>query len=137
MSRKKTLEEKIGDIERGQNNWLEPLREWLKDAQNMGKISLNEDLIAKKSSAKKIFGSNLYLSAKKITALPQTQWAALAAARKKESDFSLSCTLVPKVGVEPTQGCPYSILSATCMPISPLRQKTKVLPLFSAGNKLA
>jgi hypothetical protein len=34
------------------------------------------------------------LSAKKISGLPQTQWAALAAARKKESDFSLSCTLV-------------------------------------------
>jgi len=35
----------------------------------MGKIALNEDLSAKKSLAKKIFGSNLYLSAKKISEL--------------------------------------------------------------------
>jgi Site-specific recombinases, DNA invertase Pin homologs len=53
ISRKKTLEEKISDLEQGQNSWLEPLREWLKDAQNVGKIALNEDLIAQKSFAKK------------------------------------------------------------------------------------
>jgi DNA invertase Pin-like site-specific DNA recombinase len=105
MSRKKTLEEKISDLELGQNNWLEPLREWLKDAQNVGKISLNEDLIAKKSFAKKIFGLNLYLSAKKISGLPQTQWAALAAAQQKIGVSPESCKLVPKVGVEPTRGC--------------------------------
>ena len=40
-------------------------------------------LSAKKSSAKKIFGSNLSLSAKKIFALPQNEWAALAAAQQK------------------------------------------------------
>ena len=102
MSQKKTLEEKISDLELGQNNWLEPMREWLKDAQNVGKISLNEDLVAKKSFAKKIFGSNLYLSAKKISGLPQTQWAALAAVRENLDKLSFSCNLVPEVGVEPT-----------------------------------
>ncbi len=94
MSRKKTLEEKISDIEQGQNNWLEPLREWLKDAQNVGKISLNENLIAKKSFAKKIFGSNLYLSAKKISGLPQTQWAALAAAVQNKDKIPNRCSVV-------------------------------------------
>lgn len=33
MSRKKTLEDKIADLELGLNDWLEPLREWLKGAQ--------------------------------------------------------------------------------------------------------
>lgn len=73
MSRKKTLEDKIADLELGLNDWLEPLREWLKGAQE-----------------------------------------------------ELSCLLVPKVGVEPTRGCPHSILSAACMPISPLRQKNLI-----------
>ena len=128
MSQRKTLEEKINNLEQGQNNWLEPLKEWLKDAQNVGKISLNEDLIAKKLFAKKIFGSNLYLSAKKISGLPQTQWAALAAAIENSDKNKLSCSVVPKVGVEPTRGCPHSILSATCMPVSPLRRPMKSMP---------
>ena len=83
VSAKRTLEEKITEIERGQNDWLEPLRQWLKDAQNMREIAKKTDLSAKKSSAKKIFGSNLSLSAKKIFALPQNEWAALAAAHEK------------------------------------------------------
>ncbi|HOX30258.1 MAG TPA: recombinase family protein [Candidatus Pacearchaeota archaeon] len=120
MSRKKTLEEKINDLELCQNNWLEPMREWLKDAQNVGKISLNEDLIAKKSFAKKIFGSNLYLSAKKISGLPKTQWAALAAAAKKRGEIQDCYIVVPEVGVEPTWGFPRSILSAVCMPVPAL-----------------
>jgi hypothetical protein len=44
--------------------------------------------------AKKIFGSNLYLSAKKISGLPQTQWAALAAAQQKIGVSPESCKLV-------------------------------------------
>ena len=127
MSRKKTLEEKINDLEQGRNSWLEPMREWLKEAQNVGEIAISPDLSLKKSFAKKIFGSNLYLSAKKISAVPQNQWAALAAARENFGKVELSCLLVPKVGVEPTQGCPYSILSAACMPISPLRRSLKHL----------
>lgn len=29
--------------------------------------------------------------------------------------------MVPKVGLEPTQGCPYQILSLARLPVSPLR----------------
>jgi len=71
ISAKRTLEEKIIEIEKGGNNWLEPLRQWLKDAQNMREIAENSDLSAKKSSAKKIFGSNLSLSAKKSAGSPE------------------------------------------------------------------
>ncbi len=46
-----------------------------KISRNLTKI-VSSFLSAKKSFAKKIFGSNLYLSAKKISGLPQTQWAA-------------------------------------------------------------
>jgi hypothetical protein len=50
---------------------------------------LKSDLLAKK-----IFGSNLYLSAKKISGLPQTQWAVLAAAVKNSNEKEMSCNLV-------------------------------------------
>jgi len=89
MSRKKSLEEKINDFEHGRNNWLGPMREWLEYAQNMGKIAQNFNLSAKKVSAKKIFGSDLHLSAKKITGRPAIQWAAIAAGRNLEGKKEL------------------------------------------------
>ena|GEM_PF-2383084 len=30
------------------------------------------------------------------------------------------CVMVPEVGLEPTQGCPYQILSLARLPVSPL-----------------
>jgi hypothetical protein len=36
----------------------------------------------KKVFAQKVFGSNLFLENKQIVSTPQTQWAAIAAARK-------------------------------------------------------
>ena len=90
---KKTLEEKIDDVEQGRNSWLEPMREWLKDAQNIREIAENNDLFTKKSFAKKIFGSNLMLSAKKISGRPENEWAALAAANKK-TGLSPDCQIV-------------------------------------------
>ena len=102
MSRKKTLEEKIGDLEQGRNSWLGPMREWLNEAQNIGKIAQNSDLSAKKVSAKKIFGSDLHLSAKKITGRPVDQWAAIAAGRNLEGKKEL-CYIMERVkGVGPS-----------------------------------
>jgi len=66
MSGKKTLEEKIIDLEQRQNAWLEPLRKWIKEAENAGAIARNDDLIAKKVIAKKMFGSNLRLGARNL-----------------------------------------------------------------------
>ena len=101
VSIKKTLEEKIIKIEQGQNNWLEPLRLWLKDAQNTAQTAQNSDLSAKKSFAKKIFGSNLSLSAKKLAGKAQNEWAALAAAHEKIGLLPESTILVPPPGIEP------------------------------------
>lgn len=33
--------------------------------------------------------------------------------------------MVPEVGIEPTHGCPYQILSLARLPVPPLRQKSK------------
>jgi hypothetical protein len=61
---------------------------------DVSEIAKKTDLSAKKSSAKKIFGSNLSLSAKKIFALPQNEWAALAAAVQNSGKIPVNTILV-------------------------------------------
>ena len=90
------------------------MREWLKDAQNIRGIAQNADLSAQKASTKKIFGSDLPLSAKKITGRPAIQWAAIAAARNFDDKTSL-CTRMERVkGVgpsfQPWEGCIIAVI---------------------------
>src|SRR3989344_3334591 len=119
LSEKKTLEEKISDVEKKQTGWLEPAEEWIKEAENLPTIANGEDLFLKKVAAKKIFGSNLILSNRKVRLkpekVPQLQWAALAAANSQIGKMENSFILVPSVGFEPTslaahapQACAYA-----------------------------
>src|SRR3989344_1563776 len=59
MSEKKLLEEKIIHLEQKKTGWIEPMREWIKQAENLPKIARENNLLDKKVMAKKIFGSNL------------------------------------------------------------------------------
>ncbi|MBI3273577.1 MAG: hypothetical protein HYZ69_00365 [Candidatus Colwellbacteria bacterium] len=72
MSEKKMLEERINTLEKEQTGWIEPLREWIKEAQIGVKIARDHDLYQKKVMAKKLFGSNLLLSARTIHLPPTT-----------------------------------------------------------------
>ncbi len=117
MSDKKSLEEKIFKLEHDQSRWLEPMQEWIKEAQNMDKIVCEDDLLAKKVMAKKIFGSNLLLSDKKVVVINQeqsqnpsgsidkssskTQWTAVRAAHALAGEKPLSCVMERVGGVEP------------------------------------
>ena len=109
MSEKKSLEEKIIYFEQKRTGWIEPMREWIKEAGNLPKIARENNLFAKKVMAKKIFGSNLHLLAKKVfwnelkngSNWPQTQWAAVQAAQEKIGKISESLILVPPRGIEP------------------------------------
>jgi len=98
LSEKKTLEEKIADVEKKQTGWLEPAEEWIKEAENLPTIANGEDLFLKKVAAKKIFGSNLILSNRKVRLkpekVPQPQWAALAAANSQIEKMENSYILV-------------------------------------------
>ena len=71
MSEKKSLEEKIITLEQRQTGWIEPLREWIKEAQTGEKIARGYDLIPKKVIAKKMFGSNLLLSSQNLRLEPE------------------------------------------------------------------
>ena len=109
MNEKKSLEEKIINLEQKRTGWIEPMREWIKEAANLPKIAREHNLLPKKVMAKKIFGSNLRLMAGKVVLeelkngqnWPKTQWAALKAACEKIGKISESLILVPSTGIEP------------------------------------
>ena len=86
LSERKSVEEVLATLERGGMPWLEPMREWIKDASILNEIAEDTSLPAKKSSLQKIFGSNLYLKNEKVFGTAQPQYAALAASRENFSD---------------------------------------------------
>ena len=109
MGEKKSLEEKIIHFEQKRTGWLEPMKDWIKEAENLPKIARENNLFAKKVIAKKVFGSNLRLAARKVVLVelkngdnsPQTPWAALGAAREKIGKILDCRILVAPRGIEP------------------------------------
>ena len=112
LLQKKSLEEEITNLSHKQNDWLEPMKEWIKDAQSLDKIASDDDLFAKKVKAKEIFGSNLLLGEKLVRAsAPKilnslgefggNPWDALRASRIWASKKPSSSILVGGIGLEP------------------------------------
>ncbi len=101
MSERKSVEEVQAKAQRGQCAWLEPMREWINDAQTLDEIAKNGDLLSKKSSLQKIFGSNLTLRNKKPVESPVKQYASLREARSNFSENQLSFILAAGLGFEP------------------------------------
>ncbi len=104
LSRKKSLEEERSLLHKGHVAWLEPLREWLKDAEMLGETAVSPDLRIKKSSLQKIFGSNPSLKNRRIEFNPLPPYAALRAARQNFSENQTSSVFVRDGRIElPTQ----------------------------------
>ncbi|KKU11588.1 MAG: Recombinase [Parcubacteria group bacterium GW2011_GWC2_45_7] len=109
MSEKKSLEEKIIHLEQKRTGWIEPMKEWIKQAGNLPKIAREDNLLDKKVAAKEIFGSNLLLAGKEARfgapkigeQSAQNQWAALQAAHQLASEKPISFVLVAPTGFEP------------------------------------
>ena len=109
LSEKKSLEEQMARIEQKRTGWLEPMAEWIKEAENLPKIARESNLFAKKVAAKEIFGSNLRLANREARlAAPSGEdlsggnaWAALRAATEKIGTVAESQILVPSAGIEP------------------------------------
>jgi hypothetical protein len=88
LSEKKSLEEKISSLQQRQTGWIEPMKNWVNQAQNLGKTANESNLFEKKVALKEIVGSNLILQNREArlfgtdgTVPPiQKQWAALRAA---------------------------------------------------------
>ncbi|KKP60057.1 MAG: Recombinase [Candidatus Nomurabacteria bacterium GW2011_GWF2_35_66] len=119
LSEKKSLEEEISRNQQKQKHWLEPMQEWIKEAQNMKKIALDCNLLDKKVAAKKVFGSNLLLQNKIVRASApdfsnsianqtQTAWACLRHAHSLTPAKPICTVLVPRprfeLGTYPSSG---------------------------------
>ena len=83
LMEKKSLDEKMARIEQKQNDWLEPMKEWIKVASNLVKIARDSNLLEKKVAAKEIFGSNLRLASRAVRGEPVFPFS--AALRAAES----------------------------------------------------
>ncbi len=82
MSEKKSVEEQAARLERTPSAWIEPARQWIKDASMLDEIAKNFDLPSKKSSLHKIFGLNLLLKNRRVEFCPVKPYDALRASRE-------------------------------------------------------
>ena len=102
---RRALEEQVLKFERNAAHWLEPLREWINEAQTMREIAQSEDLPLKKSSLQKIFGSNLTLHAREARGTAKMHWLSLLGGKESQYQNASFPMSVPKVvtsrGVEP------------------------------------
>jgi predicted phage tail protein len=113
FSEKKSLEEQITKLEQKQNDWVEPMENWINYAQTLEKIASDSNLFSKKVAAKEVFGSNLLLASREarlrapsgIDSEPQNQWAALRAAHEMASEKPKSMVLMTASGFEPATTC--------------------------------
>ena len=92
LSEKKSLDEKMARIEQKQNDWLEPMKEWIKVASNLVKIARDSNFQEKKVAAKEIFGSNLRLASRAVRGEPVSPY--LSALRAAESVGQKSESLI-------------------------------------------
>ena len=127
LSEKKSLEEKITALEQKQIGWLEPMKNWIKEAESIDKIANDSDLFAKKVACRSIFGSNLILlnrearqSAPSGTDFPlKTHWAAVLAARENFQKSRKSLILERVTGIEPvSSGWKPEIIAIILYPLA-------------------
>ena len=76
--------------------------QYIKDASNIEENAISSDLPLKKSSAQKIFGSNLYLKNRRIEFNPIPPYAELRSARENFPEKEFCLVVVPSVGIGPT-----------------------------------
>ncbi len=81
LSERRSVEEVLAKCEQGGLPWLEPMREWIKDASLLDETANDPSLPAKKSALQKIFGSNLYLKNEKVSGVALPLYAELRSAK--------------------------------------------------------
>ena len=112
MSEKKSLEEQMSKLTLASTAWIEPMRQWIKQASDLNRIAESGEFGAIKSAFLKMDGLNLFLKTKKAqptaapTAFPPKNiWLLLRKAKEKAAhagDISAkSCNMVRGAGLEP------------------------------------
>ena len=100
MSEKKSKEEQISKLLHTPSLWIEPTREWIKDASILDEIAKKADLPSKKLSLQKIFGSNLLLHGRVASGNPFPHYAELRSARENFDEKSLTLIAEPLLRLE-------------------------------------
>ena len=112
MSEKKSLEEQISKLTLAANAWVAPMRQWLKQASDLNRITKNGEPSAIKDTFLKMEGLNLFLKSKKAQPAaapeispPSSIWVLLRKTTEKTAHAggisSKSSFLVPRSGFEP------------------------------------
>ena len=101
LLQKKSLDEKMARIEQKQNDWPEPMKEWIKVASNLVKIARDNNLLEKKVVAKEIFGSNLRLASRAVRGEPVFPYLSALRAAESVGKIPEGLILVPCKGIEP------------------------------------
>ena len=101
LMEKKSLDEKMARIEQKQNDWLEPMKEWIKVALTLVKIARDNNLLEKKVAAKEIFGSNLLLASRAVRGEPVFPYLSALRAAESVGKIPESLIVVRRAGFEP------------------------------------
>ncbi|MFZ2544499.1 MAG: recombinase family protein, partial [Candidatus Saccharimonadales bacterium] len=93
MSDKKSLEEQIGKLTLADSAWVEPMRQWLKQASDLNEITKSGEHSAIKEALLKIEGLNLFLKSKKAQhaaapeiSPPSSIWVLLRKTKEKSGE---------------------------------------------------
>ena len=105
MSERKSAEEQIARLEHDATLWLQPLRDFIKDASMLEEIAKTDNLPSKKLSLQKIFGSNLSLHTREARGVALPQWASLREAQNNFDKSSPVLCIADGEGFEPSRGC--------------------------------
>jgi CRISPR/Cas system CSM-associated protein Csm2 small subunit len=103
MSMKKTLEEQISTLTIASNAWVEPLREWLKQATDLNTTAKTNELGEMKQAFLQMDGLNLFLKSKKAqpTAAPNAAlppeniWVLLRKTKEKTAQRAANSDISP------------------------------------------
>ena len=101
MSERRSLDEQIARLEANATAWLQPLRNWITEAQSLNKIATSGHSDAQKSSLQKIFGSNLTLTAREARGIAISPWDFIRGVKEKASGGDQCSIVVTLPGIEP------------------------------------
>ena len=142
LSEKKSLEEQTSKLTLAANSWVEPMRQWLKQAGSLCEIAKNAEPVTMKQAFSEIDGLNLFLTTKKARLQPHPSshfppeniWLALRAAKEKaahaDGNSEKSLLLAERGGFEPPKT--YGLTAFRERPVQPLLHLSMQLPYFTS-----
>src|SRR3989344_4031967 len=122
LQTKKVLQEKIEEIKTKGSSWLEPMREFIKEASEAAKIARAKNNGKDIATFAKKVGSNYFLNDKRLEFLPVAPFNLLAAPAPAASQSAVSLQMCPREDLNLYLVKRDSVLNAARLPIPPRGQ---------------